>query len=61
MHTFIWYQKYLSNINNLQTDVFWSIDNTLTGTTTPSESNGYERLIHTKKSSRTGASPLDTA
>ena len=55
LHTVIWFQVFLSNTNNLPTSI-WSIDRTLTGTTTSGpRSNGSEGVFHTPKSFTTEA------
>ena len=51
LHTILWIQVFLSNINKFQKDLFNSLLR-LTGTTTPGQSepgsNGNERVLHTR-------------
>ena len=56
-------QLFISNINNLQIDLFDPLDGILTTTTSlgqnRSGTNANKKVIHTPQISRTGASPSD--
>ena len=70
LHSIIWFEVYLfivgTQLNSFKYSTWlnssiWTIDGTQTGTTTLGQSglgsNGYEGVIHTPQSSRTGVSP----
>ena len=58
LHMVIWYQVFSSNTSNLQTDLIWLIDRSLTGTTTlgksKPESNGNEGVLYIPQNTKTG-------
>ena len=63
LHTHIWYQAFLANINNLQADLFGIIGGILIGTTILDLSgpwnNGQKEAVNTCQSSRTKAFSMD--